>query len=153
MATEVDVCSQIGVDVLKDGGNAVDAAVAACLCVGVTNSFSSGIGGGGFAVIRPGDTSKQPIAIDFRETAPSGSHPDMFKNDMFGSLWGGKAVAVPGELRGLQAAFDLHGSGRVSWKRLFEPAIKLAESHVVGRELPKRLRIPVGHFDKLLHAD
>lgn len=144
VATEVKVCSDVGIQVLKEGGNAIDAAIASCLCVGSVNSFASGIGGGGFLVFRPGNTTQQhPVAIDFRETAPTGSHPDMYKDDTLSSVWGGKAVGVPGELRGLEAAFNLHGSGKISWARLFEPSIRLAESHKAGKELAKRLTVPV----------
>jgi gamma-glutamyltranspeptidase/glutathione hydrolase/leukotriene-C4 hydrolase len=142
VATEVNICSELGLDVLKDGGNAVDAAIAACLCIGNTNMFSSGIGGGGFMVIRPSDGS-HPVSVDFRETAPIGAHPNMYADKSpLASKFGGLAVGVPGELRGLEAAYKLHG-GRVSWKRLFEPNIKLARSHRVGRELARRLGIPV----------
>lgn len=146
VATEVDTCSQEGVEILKEGGNAVDAAIASCLCVGAINSFASGIGGGGFMVYRPSPSSdghEQPVAIDFRETAPTGSHPDMFKDNKLASIWGGLAIGVPGELRGLEAAFEHYGSGRVSWKRLFQPAIRLSESQTVKKEVARRLRIPV----------
>lgn len=103
--------------------------------------FSSGIGGGGFMVIRPPDVlNATPIAINFRESSPTGSKPDMFANKT--SLLGGLAVGVPGELRGLEAAYRLYGGG-VSWEELFEPNIKLAEEHVVGREVARRLSIPV----------
>lgn len=147
VATEVNICSDVGVDVLKDGGNAVDAAVASCLCVGAVNSFASGIGGGGFLVFRPANISQQqPVAIDFRETAPTGSHPDMYRNDKISSIWGAKAIGVPGELRGLEAAFENFGSGKVSWERLFEPSIKLAENQTVGPEVARRLTIPVSRL-------
>ncbi|KAF8757152.1 Gamma-glutamyltranspeptidase [Rhizoctonia solani] len=82
VASEARVCSQIGVDVLKDGGNAIDAAIASNLCVGTVNPFSAGIGGGGFMVIRipPSSPEKSSTVhtIDFRETAPAGSNSSMF---------------------------------------------------------------------------
>lgn len=144
VAAEVGECSDVGIDVLRDGGNAVDAAISACLCIGVRNMFASGIGGGGFMVIKT--PSGEATSIDFRETAPLKSTPDMFVNGS--SLFGGLGVGVPGELRGLEAAYKLYG-GKVSWKRLFEPNIKMAESHIVGRELPRRLKIPVSLFGLL----
>lgn len=65
-------CSEIGASVLNDGGHAVDAAVAVALCGGVVNPMASGIGGGGFMVVRSADTS-ETLAFDFRETAPAAS--------------------------------------------------------------------------------
>ena len=148
--------------VLKDGGTATDAAIASALCIGVTNMFSAGIGGGGFMVITPNvssdsaalSTCREPIAIDFRETAPAASWPTMFSAraddpDFDGaraSRVGGLAVGVPGELRGLEAAYEACGGG-VSWARLFEPSVALARELKVGNELGRRLALewPVGH--------
>lgn len=115
----------------------------ASTAVGVVNSFSSGIGGGGFLVIRPPSHSEDtPIAIDFRETAPSGSFPSMYvKPGPAASKIGGLAVGVPGELRGFEEAYKAHGGG-VSWERLFEPNIKLCEEGwTVPAELSRRLKL------------
>ncbi|SCV69782.1 BQ2448_1176 [Microbotryum intermedium] len=153
VATEVEVCSQIGVDVLKENGTATDAAIASAICIGVTNMFSAGIGGGGFMVVRPSTSHvnlnprcTEPIAIDFRETAPSGSSATMFSprpddpsfDAARASKIGGLAVGVPGELRGLEAAYERCGGG-VSWERLFAPSVELARKSKVGRELARRL--------------
>lgn len=111
--------------------------------VGVVNMFSSGIGGGGFLVIRPSSSSNisTPISIDFRETSPSGSHANMYVGSAAASRVGGLAVGVPGELRGFEAAYKAHGGG-VSWERIFQPAIKLAEEGwIVPDELDRRLRL------------
>ncbi|KAI8873664.1 gamma-glutamyltranspeptidase [Ramicandelaber brevisporus] len=129
VAAEEATCSQIGVDVLKDGGSASDAAIAAALCTGTINSFSSGIGGGGFMLVRPAPTSKQSgntqaTAIDYRETAPAASTKDMYYKNGTLSQRGGLASGVPGEVRGYAAAHKRFG--KVSWARLFEPSIKLA---------------------------
>ncbi|GAA5867528.1 hypothetical protein JCM3774_003867 [Rhodotorula dairenensis] len=110
VASEERRCSEIGIDILRENGTAVDAAIATALCIGVVNSFSSGIGGGGFMVIRPpslmparsnntevvfdaraelpsaynqatNPRCTEPISIDFRETAPALARPDMFTAD------------------------------------------------------------------------
>lgn len=153
-ATESEICSKIALDLLKENATATDAAISAALCVGVVNSFSSGIGGGGFLVIRPGDgdssnskkhkhghSSSAPISIDYRETSPEGSHADMYVSlDASASKIGGLAVGVPGELRGFEQAYKLHGGG-VSWERIFAPNIELAEKGwEVSAELDRRLK-------------
>ncbi|KAG9103041.1 hypothetical protein FRC06_000368 [Ceratobasidium sp. 370] len=144
VASEAEVCSQIGVDVLKDGGNAVDAAIASNLCVGTVNPFSAGIGGGGWMVIRvpPASPSGNSTVhtIDFRETAPAASNSTMFSKSPLLSKFGGLSVAVPGEIRGIYAAHSQFG--RLPWARLFEPSIKLAsDGWEITTELDRRLRL------------
>ncbi|CAE6452411.1 unnamed protein product [Rhizoctonia solani] len=144
VASEAQVCSQVGVDVLKDGGNAIDAAIASNLCVGTVNPFSAGIGGGGFMVIRIPPSSPKGLStvhsIDFRETAPTGSNSSMFTKSPLLSKFGGLSVAVPGEIRGLYAAHSQFG--RLPWSRLFEPSIQLANGGwKVTAELDRRLRL------------
>lgn len=105
--------------------------------------FSSGIGGGGFLVIRPSASSNNttPLSVDFRETSPSGSHANMYVGlSAAASKIGGLAVGIPGELRGYEAAYNAHGGG-VTWERIFQPAIKLAEDGwAITDELDRRLR-------------
>ncbi|KAG0199328.1 hypothetical protein BGX28_007379 [Mortierella sp. GBA30] len=138
VAAEEIHCSEVGVEVLKEGGNAVDAAIASCLCIGTINSFAAGIGGGGFMAIRLPNGEVE--TIDFRETAPSGSYPTMFKQDPILAQRGGLAVAVPGELRGLELAHRRHG--QLPWERLFAPSVKLArEGWAVGPELARRIAL------------
>ncbi|KAI8599424.1 gamma-glutamyltranspeptidase, partial [Dissophora ornata] len=124
--------------VLKDGGNAMDAAIASCLCIGTVNMFSAGIGGGGFMSIRlPNGTVE---VIDFRETAPSGAFPTMYKKNPILAQKGGLSVAVPGEIRGLELAHKRHG--KLPWERLFAPSVKMArDGWAIGPELAKRLQI------------
>uniref|UniRef100_A0A1J3FTH9 Glutathione hydrolase n=1 Tax=Noccaea caerulescens TaxID=107243 RepID=A0A1J3FTH9_NOCCA len=121
-------CSEIGASVLRRGGHAVDAAVATTLCVGVVNPMSSGIGGGSFLIVTSTDDSKAE-AFDMRETAPLASSKDMYKNDANAKSVGALSMGVPGEIAGLYEAWKRYG--RLSWKPLFEPAIKLARGGFV----------------------
>ncbi|KAF5386012.1 hypothetical protein D9615_002522 [Tricholomella constricta] len=141
VATENKRCSEIGVQVLKDGGNAVDASVGAAFCVGVVNMFSSGIGGGGLMTVRlppsiPGGPS-EVYTIDFRETAPALANSSMFHDSPELSRFGGLAVAVPGEVLGLEEAHRRWG--KLSWERLVRPSVELAKGWKVDRELGRRI--------------
>ncbi|KAJ8659965.1 gamma-glutamyltransferase [Lichtheimia ornata] len=122
VAVEAEECSHTGIEILKQGGNAVDAAIASGLCIGVIDSFATGIGGGGFMLIRsPNGTYEH---IDFRETAPAAAHKDMFVENPELAKYGGLAVAVPGEIRGYELAHQRHG--KLPWSVLFEPAIRIS---------------------------
>lgn len=120
------VASQIGSDVLRDGGNAIDAAVATAFAMAVTFPFAGNIGGGGFMVYR--SAAGDAVAYDFRETAPARSSPTMFlvngKYDSNLHHNSHVAVGVPGTVAGLHMAWKDHG--KLPWKRLVDPAIKLA---------------------------
>ncbi|XP_028402412.1 glutathione hydrolase 1 proenzyme-like [Dendronephthya gigantea] len=117
-------CSMIGESILKKGGSAVDAAIATTLCVGVVCPESSGIGGGGFMLVQSPEGVVK--VIDFREVAPAASTKDMFGKDKKTSLSGGLAVAVPGQVLGLEKAHEMFG--KLKWKELFNPAIALARN-------------------------
>ncbi|CAI9263054.1 unnamed protein product [Lactuca saligna] len=117
-------CSEIGASVLNDGGHAVDAAVAVALCGGVVNPMASGIGGGGFMVVRSADTS-ETLAFDFRETAPAAATQNMYQNDITTKYSGPLSMGIPGEVAGLHKAWLKHG--RLPWNSLFQPAIHLAK--------------------------
>lgn len=117
-------CSEIGASVLRAGGHAVDAAVAAALCLGVVNPMASGVGGGGFMIVRSAATS-QTQAIDFRETAPLAASENMYENDLDAKYTGALSMGVPGEIAGLYKAWSRYG--RLPWKTLFDPAIRLAK--------------------------
>lgn len=125
VATDTPKCSEIGQNILNDGGSAVDAAIAAMFCLGVVSMHSSGIGGGGVMLVY-NQTLKKATVIDFRETAPATAHPDMFKADVESAKKGGRSIAVPGEVRGQFNAWKRHG--RLPWKRLVQPAIDLAKN-------------------------
>ena len=89
VASESSVCSRVGIRLLQDGGNAVDALVGAVFCVGVIGMYHSGIGGGGFMLLRTSNGTYE--SVDFRETAPAAAFEAMFKDNVGASLHGGLA--------------------------------------------------------------
>ena len=122
--------SRIGLDILKRGGNAVDAAVAVGFALAVTLPVAGNIGGGGFMLIHRADLHKT-IAIDYREAAPASTTKDVFLNDKGDadpekSLVSGLGVGVPGTVAGLALAWSKYGSGRLSLADLIAPAAGLA---------------------------
>ncbi|QDS73079.1 hypothetical protein FKW77_000123 [Venturia effusa] len=122
VSSESSVCSQIGIDLLKAGGNAADALVGTVFCVGVVAPYHSGIGGGGFMLVRGSNGSYE--FVDFRETMPAAGFKDMYKNNSAASLYGGLASGVPGELRGTEHLHQKYG--KLSWATVMKPAIDLA---------------------------
>ena len=129
VATISAQASQAALAILNQGGNAVDAAVAAAATLGVTDPFSCGIGGGGFMVIYLA-RDKRVITIDHRETAPSAVGPRLFQQDgkpldFETAVASGAAVGVPGTVRGWHEALERYGSMRFS--QVLAPAIAVAD--------------------------
>lgn len=125
---------RVGRDVLEKGGNAVDAAVAVAFALAVTLPKAGNLGGGGFMLVYLADRNKT-IAIDYRETAPKATTPDIFLDeageaDPKKSRDSGLAVGVPGTVAGLTLALAHFGSGKFTLAELIEPAIDLARDGI-----------------------
>ncbi|MBR9875610.1 MAG: gamma-glutamyltransferase [Vibrionaceae bacterium] len=124
------IATQAGADVLEQGGNAIDAMVAVQLMLGLVEPQSSGIGGGAFLVYW--DSDKQKLTtFDGRETAPLAATPQLFQDDkgqplqFYDAVVGGRSVGTPGTVKLL---WDTHQQyGRLDWKKLIQPVIKLAK--------------------------
>jgi gamma-glutamyltranspeptidase/glutathione hydrolase len=134
---------EAGFQILRQGGSAVDAAVAVQMVLNLVEPQSSGIGGGAFMLFHNGRT-RLLTAYDGRETAPAAATPDRFLGpdgkplQFYDAVVGGKSVGVPGTLRLLELAHRQYG--RLPWAKLFEPAIELAEH---GFQVSPRLHIAI----------
>ncbi|MGP0687307.1 gamma-glutamyltransferase [Priestia aryabhattai] len=121
------IAVEVGMDVLEEGGNAVDAAVAVSYALGVVEPYGSGIGGGGGMLILPGDQSDKPTFFDYRETSPTSSEDSE------------EGIGVPGFVKGMETVHEKYGSKKMD--ELIEPAIKLADDGFpVGQQLAERLK-------------
>nr|XP_018267316.1 gamma-glutamyltransferase [Kwoniella dejecticola CBS 10117]OBR89474.1 gamma-glutamyltransferase [Kwoniella dejecticola CBS 10117] len=115
--------SEIGTQILSAGGNAVDAIIATIIAVNTLCPYHSDLGGGGFAILRTPQGGYK--SLNFRHIAPAAASSEFYKDPNVSTSIGGAAVAVPGELKGLE---ELHkGYGKLPWEALFEPSIKLAQ--------------------------
>jgi len=126
------IAAEIGAQVLADGGNAVDAAVAVGFSLAVTLPRAANIGGGGFMLVYDSDSDETTV-IDYREQAPRTAHRDMFLDadgdaDPQSSRYSHKAVGVPGTVAGLYLAHQKFGT--LPWGRLVQPAVKLARDGI-----------------------
>ncbi|MGC9932372.1 gamma-glutamyltransferase [Priestia aryabhattai] len=121
------IAVEVGMDVLEEGGNAVDAAVAVSYALGVVEPYGSGIGGGGGMLILPSDQSDKPTFFDYRETSPTSSEDSE------------EGIGVPGFVKGMETVHKKYGSKKMD--ELIEPAIKLADDGFpVGQQLAERLK-------------
>ena len=153
IATGRAECTEIGLEILKQGGNAVDAAVAVGFALGVCEQQSSGIGGGGFMTLRLADTG-EVFFIDFRDRSAAAASLDMWTVNPDGSVAneenkiGGKAVAVPGDVKGLLYALETWGT--MSREAVMAPAIQMAEegftvSHITSRDIKDAYRAIIAY--------
>jgi gamma-glutamyltranspeptidase/glutathione hydrolase len=126
VVTEEPAAAGVGVAVLKNGGNAIDAAVAVGFALAVTHPYAGNLGGGGFMLVRLADG--RSTFIDFRETAPGKAARDMYLdakgNPTSDSVDGWRSTAVPGSVRGFELAQSKYG--RKKWAEVLAPAIELA---------------------------
>ena len=130
VASQEKRATRIGVDILKAGGNAVDAAVAVAFALAVTHPQAGNLGGGGFMLVHL-RARNETIAIDYRETAPAAATATMFLDergeaDPRKSRNSALGVGVPGTVAGLTLALEKYGSGKFTLAQLMAPAIKLA---------------------------
>jgi gamma-glutamyltranspeptidase/glutathione hydrolase len=131
VASTSSIASQVGVDILKRGGNAVDAAIAVAFAEAVTHPAAGNLGGGGFMMIRL--RNGKATAIDYREMGPAAANRNVYL-DKDGNLIKGegsstvgyRAAGVPGTVRGMELALKKYGSGKMTWAQLTEPARRLA---------------------------
>lgn len=146
VATTDRVASEVGAEVLRRGGNAVDAAVATHFALAVVNPEAGNIGGGGFMIVRLTDGTT--AALDFREKAPLAATRDMYLDSTGAvserALVGHLAAGVPGSVAGMWEAH--HRFGSLPWAELVQPAINLAEGIIVHARLASSLR---SHVDDL----
>jgi len=154
VASQHELASKIGTEVLRRGGNAVDASVAVGLALAVVYPEAGNLGGGGFMLIR--FKSGETHAIDYREMAPMAANRNIFvdKNGELikgdgGSTIGYRAAGVPGTPAGLDLALRKYGSKKISWSELVEPARKLAQDgYILSYRLANLLQNYSGNLSK-----
>ncbi|KAI5787033.1 gamma-glutamyltranspeptidase-domain-containing protein [Peziza echinospora] len=143
VSSDVEACSKIGVDILRQGGNAIDAVIATGACIGTYNMFASGVGGGGFAVVRL--ANGESSSFNFREMAPAAAHRDMYEADPMLAQRGGLAFAIPGEVDGFWQLHKKYGS--LPWEDLWKPSIELNRyGFAVTETLALRIDHDKAHF-------
>ncbi len=139
-----ELASAAGVEILRKGGNAIDAAVATGFALAAVYPFSGNLGGGGFMLIHLADGRE--LALDYRETAPRAAGKEMFLGpdghvSPGASTLGWRASGVPGTVAGFAHAQKNFGSGKVSWRDVIEPARRLAANgHTVSADETERYR-------------
>jgi gamma-glutamyltranspeptidase/glutathione hydrolase len=141
------IASQVGCDILKRGGNAVDAAIATAFTLAVVYPEAGNLGGGGFMMVRT--ASGTSTAIDYRETAPQAASRNMYLNASGeliegegSSTIGYRAAGVPGTVAGMARAFHKYGSRKLTWAQLIEPSRRLAlNGFPVSQRLADSLRL------------
>src|SRR5436189_4534120 len=131
VVTAHPLATQAGVEILKEGGNAIDAAVAVAFALEVVYPVAGNVGGGGFIVYCT--AAGEVTALDYREAAPAGASRDMYLDSAGNvtekSVVGHLAAGVPGSVAGLHEAWKRYGS--LPWATLIAPAIRLAQGHII----------------------
>src|SRR5262249_27937221 len=143
VASQEARASRIGIEVLQQGGNAVDAAVAVGFALAVTHPQAGNIGGGGFMMIHLAERNED-VAIDYRETAPAATTRDVFLDDKGEadprkSRDSGLGIGVPGTVAGLALALERYGSGKFTWAQLIAPALAAPRNRVLVEDNPPAL--------------
>ena len=152
------LASEAGLEMLKRGGNAVDAAVATGLALATVYPIAGNLGGGGFMLIHL--TGGRDVVIDYRETAPAAATRDMYLgpdgNVLTGpgsSTAGWRASGVPGSVAGFARALEKYGSGKITWADACEPARRLAaEGHILTQGGATQLRASEKHLGKFAES-
>jgi gamma-glutamyltranspeptidase/glutathione hydrolase len=159
VVTQEERATRIGIDILRRGGNAVDAAVAVGFAIAVTLPRAGNLGGGGFMMVHLAPHDGQAaidVAVDFREAAPRDTSPDVFLDpngaaDPHKSRDSGLGIGVPGSVAGLTLALERFGSGKFTLAELIAPALALARAGIpvegdlldsLQREQPRLARFP-----------
>ncbi|XP_066912720.1 glutathione hydrolase 1 proenzyme-like [Clytia hemisphaerica] len=140
VAADNVICSRMGKDILRQGGNAADAIVTTHCCTEIINSHSTGLGGGGFLLYYDKDTNKA-TSYNFREVLPEKYVEGINKT-------AGETVLVPGVLRGLEAVHQDYG--KLEWKELWKPCINLAEK---GFRIHHALEMAIAHKAMFIHRN
>ena len=154
VSSQDKTATEVGISILKQGGNAVDAAVAVGFALAVTLPWAGNLGGGGFMIVHQ-VANNETIAIDYREIAPSAATRDMFLDDKGDadsqkSRFSGLAIGVPGTVAGLIKAHEEFGSRNLTLQQLIEPAIKLARD---GIKVSEDFAILLERLQNRLSAD
>ncbi len=152
------LASEAGLEMLKRGGNAVDAAVATGLALATVYPIAGNLGGGGFMLIHL--TGGRDVVIDYRETAPAAATRDMYLgpdgNVLTGpgsSTVGWRASGVPGSVAGFALALEKYGSGKITWAEVCEPARRLAaDGHLITQGGAAQLRASENHLGKFAES-
>jgi gamma-glutamyltranspeptidase/glutathione hydrolase len=142
VATVNELATDVGIEILRKGGNAADAAVAVGFALAVVHPEAGNLGGSGYALVR--DTNGKVTAIDYLGEAPSGSEPGMFRTAPRDAQVGYKSIAVPGTVAGLGLIHQRYG--RLKWRECLEPAKNLADKGFPASqrlELILKLQVPV----------
>lgn len=147
VAADSVTCSEVGRDILKQNGSAVDAAIAAMFCLGLLSMHSTGIGGGGCMLVYKKDGNNVE-AFDYQSMAPGKAREDMFMGEGNRSSIGGLAIAVPGEVRGMYEVWKKYG--KLPWRDLVQPAINMT---LEGFQVPQRMHEAAHIYRNIVESD